>query len=116
MPTRLSFTTAYNPKANGKDERRHISIVMTIIRTRNSQVGNWPQLLPWVLWTDQSTHSSVTWYMPTELMFGHKLIMQVERKISSWMMVDWGEEMSREELITAWIRQLERRSGHVEQA
>ena len=36
----------------------------------------------------------VTGYMPTELMFAQKLIMPVERTISSWMEVDWTEEMS----------------------
>ena len=54
--------------------------------------------------------------MPTELMFGQKPIMPMERTISSWATVDWRDEMSREDLLTARIRQLERRPEDVEQA
>ena len=49
-------------------------------------------------------------------MYGHKPIMLVERAITSWAAVDWRNEMSREELLAAWIRQLERRPEDVERA
>ena len=42
--------------------------------------------------------------------------VQAERTISSWAVVDWKDEMSREELLAAWIRQLERRLEDVERA
>ena len=42
--------------------------------------------------------------MPIEVMYGHKLIMPMERTISSWAAVDWKDEMSREELLAARIR------------
>ena len=54
--------------------------------------------------------------MPTELMYGQKPIMLVERTIASWMAFDWANEMSREELLVAHIRQLERRPEDVERA
>ena len=54
--------------------------------------------------------------MPAELMFGQKPIMPMEQTISSWATVDWRDEMSREELLAARIRQLERRPEDVEQA
>ena len=54
--------------------------------------------------------------MPAELMFGQKPIMTMEQTISSWATVDWRDEMSREELLAACIRQLERRPEDVEQA
>jgi hypothetical protein len=54
--------------------------------------------------------------MPTELMFGQKPIMPMERTISSWATIDWRDEMSREELLAARIRQLERRPEDVELA
>ena len=68
------------------------------------------------LWADRTTHSSVTGYMPAEQMFGQKPIMPMERTISSWATVNWRDEMSREELLAARIRQLERRPEDVEQA
>ena len=52
--------------------------------------------------------------MPAELMYGQKLIMPIERTISSWSEVDWKDEMSREELLAARIRQLEQRPEDVE--
>ena len=48
--------------------------------------------------------------MPAELMFGQKPIMPMERTM------DWRDEMSREELLAARIRQLKRRPEDVEQA
>ena len=54
--------------------------------------------------------------MPAELMFGQKPIMPMERTISSWATVTWRDEMSREELLAARIRQLERRPEDMEQA
>jgi hypothetical protein len=54
--------------------------------------------------------------MPAELMYGQKPVMPTERTISSWAALDWKDEMSREELLAARIRQLERRPEDVEGA
>ena len=116
LGVKLSLTTAYNPEANGKVERGHGPIVKALVRACGGQVGNWPRLLPYALWADRTTHSSVTGFMPTELMFGQKPIMPMEQTISSWATVDWRDEMSREELLAARIRQLERRPEDVERA
>ena len=104
LGVKLSLTTAYNPEANGKVERGHGPIVKALVRACGGQVGNWPRLLPYALWADRTTHSSVTGFMPTE------------RTISSWATEDWKDEMSREELLAARIRQLERRPEDVERA
>ena len=58
----------------------------------------------------------MTRYIPAELMFRQKPIISVERTITSWMAVDWADEMSQVELLVAWIRQLERPREDVEQA
>ena len=42
--------------------------------------------------------------MPTELIYGQKPIMPVKQMISSWAVVDWRDEMSREELLAARIQ------------
>ena len=114
LGVKLSLTTAYNPEANGKVERGHGLIVKALVRACGGQVGNWPRLLPYALWADRTTHGSVTRYMLAELMFGKKPIMPTERTISSWATVDWRDEMTREELLAARIRQLERRPEDVE--
>jgi hypothetical protein len=54
--------------------------------------------------------------MQTELMYERKPIMPTERTISLWAAMDWKDEMSREELLAARIRQLERRPEDVERA
>ena len=78
LAVKLSLTTAYNPEANGKIERGHGPIVKSIVRACEGRVGNWPRLLPYALWADRTTHSSVIGYIPAELMFGQKPIMPVE--------------------------------------
>ena len=52
-------------------------------------------------------HSSVTGYMPAELMTGQALVMPTEAAITTWGALPWKTEMSREELLTVQIRQLE---------
>jgi predicted NAD-dependent protein-ADP-ribosyltransferase YbiA (DUF1768 family) len=54
--------------------------------------------------------------MPTELMYGQKPVTPTERTISSWEVLEWRNEMSREELLAARIWQLERRTEDTEWA
>jgi hypothetical protein len=116
LRVKLSLTTAYNPEANGKVERGHGPIVKALVRACEGQVGNWPRLLPYALWADRTTHNSVTRFMPAELMYGQKPVMPTERTIASWVALGWRKEMSREELLAARIRQLERRPEDVDRA
>ena len=80
LGVKMSLTTAYNPEANGKVERGHGPIVKALVRACGGEVGNWPRLLPYALWADRTTHSSVTGYMSAELIFGQKTIMPMERR------------------------------------
>jgi hypothetical protein len=68
LRVRLSLTTEYNPEANGKVERGHGPIVKALVRACEDQVKSWPRLLPYALWADRTTHSSVTGFMSAELM------------------------------------------------
>ena len=56
-------------------------------------------------------HSSVTGFMSVELMYSKS---QSCRWSESWAMIDWRDEMSREELLAARIRQLKQRLKDVE--
>ena len=58
-------------------------------------------MLPYALWADRTTHSSV------ELMTGKAPVMLTKTAIATWTMLPWKEEMSREELLAVRIRQLE---------
>jgi hypothetical protein len=54
--------------------------------------------------------------MLAELMYGQKPVMPTDCTISSWAALEWRNEMSREELLVARIRQLERRPEDMERA
>jgi hypothetical protein len=75
---------AYNPEANEKVERGHGPIVKALVKACHGKIGEWPRLLPFALWSDRTTHSTVTGYMPVELIFGQKPIMLVEVLFHGW--------------------------------
>ena len=104
---RLTLTTASNPEANGKIERGHSLIVKALAKACDGRVRDWPRMLPYALWADRTTHSSVTGYMPAEIMIGQAPVMPTETVIATWTVLPWKEEMSREELLADRIRQLE---------
>jgi hypothetical protein len=112
----LRLTTAMNPQANGKSERGHPPIIQALVKACHGNHMDWPRLLPFALWADRTTHSSVTGYMPYELMLGQKPLMPVESIISTWVTLPWEDHLSREELLALRMRQLERRSEDLEDA
>jgi hypothetical protein len=104
MGIKLSLTTAYNLEENGKVERGHSPIVKALVKACQGKAGEWPRLVSFALWVDRTTHSSVTGYMPAELIFGRKPIMPVERSIVSWLALPWQDEINREDLLALRIR------------
>ena len=44
------------------------------------------------------------------------LIMPIEEKITTWVVLPWESEMSREDLLAVWIRQLQSRIEDIEKA
>ena len=75
---RLKLTTAYNPEANGKSERGRPPIINALVKACKGKPKQWPRLLPFVLWANRTTHSTITGYMPIQLMLGQKPIMPAE--------------------------------------
>ena len=91
-------------------------IVKALAKACDGRVKDWPQMLPYALWADRTTHSSVTGYMPAELMTGQAPIMPTETAIATWTVLPWKEEMSWEELLAVRIRQLEGRPEDIAEA
>jgi len=112
----LKLTTAMNPAGNGKSERGHPPIVQALVKASKGNHSEWPRLLPFALWADRTTHSTVTGYMPSELMMGQKPIMPVEGEVPTWLSLPWKDDISREDLLALRIRQLERREEDIEAA
>ena len=54
--------------------------------------------------------------MPAELITGQVPVMPMETAIATWTVLPWKEEMSREELLAVWIRQLEGRPADIVEA
>ena len=100
---RLTLTTTYNQEANKKIERGHSPIVKALAKSCDRRVKNWPQMLPYALWADCTTHSSMTNYVPIQLMTGQAPIMSTETAIVTWTVLPWNEEMSWEELLAVRI-------------
>jgi hypothetical protein len=105
---RLRLTTAYNPKANGKSEKGHPPIIITLVKACKGKPKQWPRLLPFALWADRTTHSTVTGYMPIELMLGQKPIMLAEDLVPTWVFLEWKDGITTERLLALRIQQLER--------
>ena len=105
---KLRLTTAYNPEANGKSERGHPPIINALVKACRGKPKQWPRLLPFALWADRTTHSTVTGYMPIELMLGQKPIMPAEDSLPTWVFLDWEDGVTTERLLELRIRQLEK--------
>ena len=94
------LTTTYNLKANGNIKQDHSPIVKALAKACDGRVMNLSQMLQYVLWADHTRHSSVTGYMPGELMTRQALVMPTKTAIVTWIVVLWKEEMSREEILS----------------
>ena len=99
MGVKLSLTMGYNLEANGKIEREHGPTVKALVKACHGRIGEWSHLLPYALWVDMTTHSTVTGYITTEVIFGQKTIMPIEQTTASWLALPWQDEMTREDLL-----------------
>lgn len=104
----LKLTTSYNPEANGKSERGHPPIIQALVKACKSKSIHWPKLLPFALWADRTTHSTVTGYMPMELMLGQKPMMPAEEIYPTWLFLSWEDDIDRQTLLELRIQQLGR--------
>ena len=110
----LRLTTAYNLEANSKAERGHPSIVQALIKSTRNTPSQWPSMLHYALWADRTTAGRVRRETPYRLMFGQNVVYPIETSVTTWAAIEWSYPMSREELLEARIRQLERRSDDLE--
>lgn len=67
------FTTAYNPKANGKLERTHRDLANSISHYVNTHTNTWHTYLPLIKCAHNTHKHTSTGYTPYELVFGFKM-------------------------------------------
>ena len=110
-------SSPYHPQSNGLVERGHDPIVNALSKYCQNNVDEWPKYLPLVLWADRVSIRRSTGYAAFELMYGRDCLLPVEFTLESWCVVNWEDEVqSREDLLTARMRQLDERTLTVEQA
>ncbi|KAH7428351.1 hypothetical protein KP509_10G088200 [Ceratopteris richardii] len=74
------------------------------------------EFLPFALWADRMTYTRSTGFMPAELMYCQKPIFPIQSQIISWTTLPWNNEMTREDLISVRIMQLNIGNKMIEEA
>jgi hypothetical protein len=96
--------SAYHPQSNGLVELGHNSLVNSLSKYNKSE---WRRNLPLTLWVDRISTRRSTGYSAFELLYGRECLLPIQLSIESWSLVNWEEVTTREELITARMRQLD---------
>ncbi|KAL6399849.1 putative gag-pol poly protein [Ilyonectria robusta] len=108
---KISF---YNSKSNGLIEVGHISLVNYFKKL--GRLGKWVGLVDQALFADRSTIRGSHGCSPFWLLHGWEPILPMEVKVPTWRLIDWDEVHTREDIVLARIRILERRQEDREAA
>ena len=105
--------SAYHPQSNGLVERGHDAITNSLSKYCSKQPNSWVRHLPLALWADRISIRRTTGFSAFELLYGRDCLLPIELSLESWSVVDWeGEITTREDLLTARMRQLDQRNIH----
>ena len=73
-----SFAAVYHPQTNGQTEAINKIIKHTLKAKLEESKGNWPEELPQVLWSYNTTPRSTTGQTPFSLTYGCEAMVPVE--------------------------------------
>jgi hypothetical protein len=104
-----TLVSAYHPQANGLVERGHDALVNSLSKY-SKRSTEWRQYLPLALWADRISVRRSTGYSAFELIYGRDCLLPVQLSIESWCLIEWNEVKSREDLLTARMKQLDERN------
>lgn len=110
----MAKISAYNSKSNGLIEVGHVSMVNYFKKL--GRLGKWVGLLDQALLADRSAIRGSHGCSPFWLLHGWEPILPMEVKVPTWRLIDWVEVRSREDIVLARIRILERREEDLEAA
>jgi hypothetical protein len=108
--------SAFHPQANGLVERGDDAVVNSLAKYCSDAPTEWVKYLLLALWADRISVRRSTGYSAFELLYGRECLLPIEFTVQSWGMVDWEQIESREDLISARMRQLDQREVHEGQA
>ncbi|XP_070006044.1 uncharacterized protein [Nicotiana sylvestris] len=93
-------STPYHPVGNGQAQSTNKVIINNLKKRLEESKGNWPEVLPGVLWTYQTTAKTSTGETPFLLMYGAEALIPVEIGESSTRYTQATEESNEEEI---WV-------------
>ncbi|XP_074341809.1 uncharacterized protein LOC141679198 [Apium graveolens] len=78
LKIKKEFTAVYHPQSNGQTEAVNKIIKHTLKTKLEERKGNWPEELPRVLWSYNTTPRSTTGESPFMLTYGYEAMVPVE--------------------------------------
>jgi hypothetical protein len=109
---RKVHTTAYNPRANGRVEKFHSSLLHALATWTGRRPAEWDSYLGFALWAARVSVAPSTGYTPFELIYGRSAVLPVHWEVPAYH----GETLSREELLLMRAEQLAAVGGWREMA
>ncbi|XP_070017430.1 uncharacterized protein [Nicotiana sylvestris] len=91
-------STPYHPVGNGQAESTNKVIVNNLKKRLEESKGNWPELLPGVLWAYRTTTKISTGETPFSLVYGAEALISVEIGEPSMRYMQASEESNEEEM------------------
>lgn len=73
-------SSAYHPETNGSLERSHRTLKEYLRNFVNKSHDNWSELIPYCMFTMNSSKSEATGYSPFELLYGHEVFIPTSLK------------------------------------
>lgn len=99
-------TSAYNPAANGANERGHAALKEAIFKASEDGGQDWEEWLPYALWADRTTARRSTGYSPYYLMYGQHSVFPVDFEFNTFLIAGWGSVETTAELLKIRASQL----------
>jgi transposase InsO family protein len=105
----------YNSQAQGIIERAHYGLREALIRTCGKRIQDWPLTLPYCLWAQRITTKKGIGYSPYYMAFGVEPTFPFDITEATYLAPNFGQLVDTPTLIAIRARQLEKRSGDLQQ-
>lgn len=101
--------SAYNSRANGLIERRHLDLRESLVKTSASENAPWPTVAPSVFWAERVTIQKSTGYSPFYLAHGVEPLLPFDLVEATFLLPPLDAPMSTSDLLATRARLLQKR-------